>query len=226
MVAVYCTPEDVARAGLLTNTSGDLLQFGETIKTPDEATIVEFIEIAEEYLEDECQSAWGTKERVVTDELHDFYADLQEASFHLNHANVLTLSTGDGDKLECWTGEAWTDYIITYTEGRGDSFFVDYSLGKVYFYSDLPNRGKSVIKVTYRYNANDTVPKAIKMATALYVCKLLALSEHMNVLFPEGEGGGLSVGERISKWEKLITKLIGPHVVSLTADMPFEPVRI
>ncbi len=223
MVVEYCTAEDVAKAGVLTTSSGEQVIFGENLKFPTEETINDFIEVAEEWIENETHTAFGTKERQVTDELHDFWPDPTEASFHLNFAPVLDFSTGDSDKLECWDGSNWIDYITTYTEGRGDSFFVDYSIGKVYFYSDLPKRGKATIRVTYRCNSFDTVPKAIKMATALYVNVLLAATEYATILYPEGEGVSFSVSQRISKWEKLIKNLIEPHIHELTPDIPFEP---
>ena len=138
----------------------------------------------------------------------------------------MTFSGVAGDKLEVWDGNQWKDYITDYTEGRDEDFFVDYKLGKIYFINQVPSTGKLVIRATYRYNGGSTVPRAVKVACALKVGIFLANSPHVTILFPEGEGEGQTIEDKINRWEKQIKALLAPHCIrKVTTQASVIPVR-
>ena len=183
----------------------------------------EFINDAEGLIEEECVNAWGTRSISVVDELYDIFADYQEFSFQLRHANIMDFSSPT-DKMEIWDGANWIDWIADYTEGRGDDFFVDYELGKIYFRNRRPTSGFNRVKMTYRYNSGSTVPRGVKLATINWVGVILANSEYVSVLFPSGESENVSIESRISRYERQIKKWLGRHKVGISrVSMPFTP---
>lgn len=224
---VYCSPEDVARICNLTDHQGDRAVFDENITTPSRAEIIEFINDAEEAVEDKCTLSWGTRFMQVSEELKDLWSDYQEYSVSLDHTNIAPFDTEENDKLEVWDNNNWTDYITTKTEDRGEDFFVDYQLGKIYFLRSTPKMGLKRLRATYRYNGGDIVPRAVKVATALTVGILLANSEQVDIMFPEGASSDFSTSDMISRWEKYVGKLLKVYDATvLNAGLAFTPINI
>lgn len=210
----YCTPEDVALYCNFTDQKGNRAVFGETLKTPTEAEVESIISRAEEFIQDRCGAAWGTTFIQVM-ELHDFYCDRRECAIHLNHGDVDTFTT-PGDKIEAWMGNAWKDWVADYTEGRGEDYYVDYELGKIWFLTAKPPRGVQRLRITYRYNSGSSVPGAIKLACALQVGVLLTNSELVDVLFPQGESADMGKNTMVSRWERQIDELLKRYEVTAT----------
>lgn len=179
---------------------------------------------AEEWINETCQTAWGTLFLQLTDELHDIHVDHTESSIHLNYGDVIDFTTGD--KLEIWDGSDWVDWIATYTEGRNDDFFVDYVMGKIYLMKRFHRLERLNAKVTYRVRANSTIPRTIKYSCAYLVGINILNSEYASVSFPSGEGEELTKRDVMNRWWQLILRKLRPYTKSgLITGTPFEPVR-
>jgi hypothetical protein len=222
----YCTAEEVAKFCNLTTHEGDRAVFGTNPETPSEEEVEDFITLAEEYIQDRCGNAWGNTFIQVVEELKDFYCDYLECAVQLNHPNIATLSGGAGDKIEAWMGNTWKDWVADYTEGRGDDFHMDYKLGKLWFITAKPPRGRQRLKLTYRYNGGATVPGAIKMACALQVGIFLSNSDFVDILFPEGAGPDLTKNDMIRRWQSQVSELLKRYEVSsVPVGLDFVPVN-
>ena len=221
----YCTPQDVARILNLTNNEGDRLEFGFNATIPTAQEIELFILDAEGIIDEKTYSAFGSRFITKTDEYRDLFGDYLETSVHLGNGNVMPLSNSDGDKLELWNGSDWIDWITTKTEGRGDDFYVDYKLGKIYFRRHYPRYGRNVIRATYRYQKITTVPYSIKIATVLEVGMLLVNSRFVGILFPEGESSELRADDLLSNYENKQRDLLKKYIISdVGRNLSFTPI--
>lgn len=227
MATTYCTPEDVATICGLTDHEGERAVFDENISVPSREEVLSLINDAEELIEDRCGNAWGDRSIQIEDELHDFFCDTKECSIHLNVPNVVAFDDQEGDKLEVWYGNDWIDWVLTKTEGRGDDFFVDYKLGKIWFLRNRPRIGSRVMKITYRYNGGTNVPRAIKISTAMQVGVLLSNSEQVDIRFPEGASSDFTTSDMITRWEKYIDKSLKVYEISaVPVGLDFTPINI
>jgi hypothetical protein len=226
MATTYCTPEDVAMFGQFLNSEGDRAVWGEDPPTPTEAEVEAFINTAEEDIEDRCRISFGTRATQWIDELHNCYPDYLETAIHLKYGNVVTLDDNENDSLKIWYNNTWTELLGgSYTEARDGHYYVDYKLGKIYFYRIRPLRGANVVRVTYRTNFSSTVPERIREATALIAAKKIIGSPAFTIYFPEGEGRD-TVGARLSRWTLEISRAIKRYrVEAVTQDRSFVPVR-
>lgn len=220
MAVTYCTPDDVALFAQLRPVNGGKVVWGTDPKYPDNNDLIALIESAEGLVEDHTRQAWGTRYITETAEIQDIhmarghYGHFRSyyAYIFLNRQNIATFNSGQGDKLEIFEGDAWVDYLTTYTEGRGDDFFVDYKHGKICFRNRSPPIGHQLARITYRRNSGATVPQAIRQATALQTAVLLANTPGIQILFPTGEGGPPNT-TFIDGWQEKINRMLAPHVV-------------
>lgn len=221
----YCTPQDVARILNLTNNEGDRLEFGFNATIPTTQEIEQFILDAEGIIDEKTHSAFGSRYTTITDEYHDLFYDYFETSVHLVNPNVITLSNSDGDKLELFNGSEWVDWITDKTEGRGDDFYVDYRLGKIYFRRRWPRYGRNVIRATYRYQKFATVPYSIKVATVLEVGMLLVNTRFVGILFPEGESSELRADDLLTNYENKQVELLKEYIIgNVGRNLSFTPI--
>lgn len=227
MVATYCTVQQVAsRCNFVGQDGGKRAVFGTDPKIPDLDEITDMINEAEEWINKECRTAWGSLTLQITNELQDSHIDYSEQSVHLNYPNVVDFETSEGDKLEVWNGSDWEDWIATKTEGRNGDFFVDYSMGKVYFLSSLSRRDRKNIRITYRVNSSPTVPLPVSYAASYLAGINILNSEYSTVAFPEGEGEELSSEQMINRWWRMVQRKLRPYLKSgLITGTPFEPVH-
>lgn len=227
MAVTYCTVEQVAsRCNFMGSSSGVRAIFGTDPKIPDLDEIQDMINEAEEWINEQCQTAWGALYLSITDELQDSHIDYMECSVHLNHANVMDFDTEENDKLEVWNGSSWDDWITTKTEGRGNDYFVDYSMGKIYFLSSITSRDRKNIRITYRVNRSSTVPLPISYAASYLAGMNILNSEYATVAFPEGEGEELSSEQMISRWWNMVLRKLKPYLKSgLITGTPFQPLH-
>lgn len=225
MVTTYCTVEDVPLLCQLKDFEGNRAVFGESPPVPTYEEVEVLINIAEDFIQDECKNAWGTRSVGITNALFDIWADYLETSMQLDHPNISLFDTGKGDKLEIWDGTTWKDYITTYTEGRGDDFFVDYNIGKIWFYRNRPASGRNRCRATYRYNGGATVPSAIREACALLVGIRLANTENVSLMWPEGESEEITKDSMIERWERQIAQNLDIYRVStVPVNLDFVPI--
>lgn len=225
-MGVYCSAEDVALICNLTDHQGNRAVFGTSPATPSRDEVETLIGLAEDYITDRCNNAWGTNYIQVLNEMYDFYCDYLECSLQINHPNIMTFDDSEGDKLECWMGSAWKDWILDYTEGRGNDFWVDYKIGKIWFLSAKPARGRQRIRLSYRYNGGAAIPSPVREATALLVGITLANSEYVDILFPEGSSPDLSKEDLISRWERKVSENLKRFTVStVPVGLDFVPIE-
>lgn len=227
MTVTYSTVQQVAsRCNFLAASSGARAIFGTDPKIPDQDEVEDMINEAEQWINKECRTAWGDLFLQITNELQDLHHDYRESSVHMNYPNVLDFSTGDGDKLEVWNGSDWEDWIVEKTEARNGDFFVDYTMGKIYFISSVSRRDKANIRLTYRVNRELTVPLPISYASSYLAGINILNSEYATVAFPEGQGEELGTEQMIARWWKMVLRKLKPYLKSgLNTGTPFEPVR-
>ena len=221
----YCTVEDVVRILSLTDSAGDKAEFDLNITNPTAQDMILFILDAEGVIDEKTNSAFGSRYITKTDEYHDLFRDYFEISFHLDNPNIMAFDDTKGDKLELWDGSDWVDWLTTKTEGRGDDFYVDYRLGKIYFRRNFPRYGRHVIRSTYRYQKFTTVPYSIKVATAYEVGMMLANSRFVGILFPEGGSSELRADDLIQNYENKQRDLLKKYIISdVGRNLPFTPI--
>ncbi len=217
MVVTYCTADDVILFAQIRAFNGGKAVWGSKPPLPDQNDVEELIESAESTVEDVVKQAWGTRYITKSNELQDIHCSYSRRSNYpylfLNKQSIAPFSSVEGDKLEIFEDDAWVDYLTTYTEGRGDDFFVDYEIGKIYFQNRNPPIGQQLARITYRQNSGSIVPEAIRIATALQVAILVANIPGIKILFPTGEGGGSPGSAAIENYRKLIKTKLAPHIV-------------
>jgi hypothetical protein len=163
---------------------------------PNVEEVERFINWAEDWIDKETGHAW--RSTTVTDEYHDvrtgttgwgryaYVGVYGEVPIYLKHREIYSLDSGQGDKLEVWDGAQWLDFLgAGYTEGRGEDYYVDETLGVVYFRRHQPRYSKRGVRVTYRYGSppGGTVPLDIEeAATILAGIKLLEFRDYVRMI--------------------------------------------
>lgn len=229
MAVVYCTAADVASFLDLVDSQGDRTVFDGS-SNPTLTEIESFINQAEQFIDEECETAFGTRTIQRTDEYLSVDWTYREVSAHLDYPNVVTFSNGAGDKLEIFDGSSWEDWIVTKTEARDGDFFVDYAMGKIYFINSRPSRLRERLRIRCTYRVRNpikgsTVPETIKYASVLQVGIQLSQTEHQSILFPEGKEGGLSASDTIRQWkEEFESKIAQYRIGRVQINKSFIPV--
>jgi hypothetical protein len=160
---------------------------------PNVGEVERFINWAEEWIDKETGHAW--RSTTVTEEYHDvrtrrgYFAGAGlygEIPVYLKHREIFTPDSGQGDKLEVWDGAQWLDFLDgSYTVGRDGDFYVDETLGIIYFRRHRPRYSKRGLRVTYRYGSppGGTVPLDIEeAATILAGIKLLEFRDYVRMI--------------------------------------------
>lgn len=177
MAATYCTEAQVvSQLGLLDKNNNRPTLSSST--RPTLAEVTDLIEDAEDEIDRFTNTSW--KATTVTDELHAFPIKDFRFYYHgiwfngyyiqLNNQFVLNIDGNEGDKIEIWTGQAYTDLVATGIEGTGPregDFYLLEKNGILWLNSNLPTFGEATIKITYRYGQTSAVPKTIRRATIL-----------------------------------------------------------
>lgn len=230
MAVVYCTAADVASFLDLVDQSADRTVFDGS-STPTQTEIESYINVAEQFIDEQCETAFGTRTIQRTDEYLQVDWTRREISAHLDYPNVVTFSTGDGDKLEIFDGSDWEDWVLTKTEARDGDFFVDYAMGKIYFINSRPSRLRERLRVRCTYRVRNpikgsTVPETIKQACVFQVGILLSQTEHQSILYPDGRDDNLSTSDRVQQWQDKFDRLISQYRIGRPwINKSFIPVR-
>ena len=117
----------------------------------------------------------------------------------LKHRSVHAFISGT-TKIEVWNGNTWEDFITTYTEGRAQDYWVDYTKGVIYFVNRYPLWSKANVRITYDYGET-IVPGDIKKAAVMMsAAQIVGGKEDLNVVYPASTMG--SVLEPRDRWEK------------------------
>lgn len=199
MVATYTTVDKVG------NALGFNDSFFDGSSTPTSTVITNFIERAEDRIDNRTGHAWRTKS-VTTEYVRptSIYRYGTGIRFDLKHRSITQVSSGT-DLIEIWDGSNWVDWVATKTEGRSDDYWIDYRNGVVYIntYRRIFPHG---LRVTYRYGES-SVPGGIEEATTLMAATFILNSpEFATVLFTDDGGSTtLNHSQRLENWKKEIT---------------------
>lgn len=205
-MVTYCAATDVQRI------MGNSYAFSVSTN-PTQAQVEAFIEEAEDDIDAETGHSW--RETTITNEFYDLHANevhsvygLPVMKIHLRHRQIRTLSTGDGDKIEVWDGDSYTDYVVSKTEGRGDDFWLDYEQGILYIRKVYQSFRVKGVRMTYRYGAS-TVPKDVRQATALLTAINLILNDDKTSALDD-TAGSKNAGhmQRIERMQMRVDKIL------------------
>lgn len=223
MVAEYCTVAQVtSQLGLVDQTgSKPVRQVLDADSNPSSTEIVEFIEDAQDYVDEEAQTAWRVV--TITREKHSIYRQFragrnQSYSFQLNNRLCKDFDDAQGDELRIFDGDAFTEWLTTKTSGDApghEDYYFDFLRGRVYLNTSYPARRENNIEVTYR-KGQTPVPNQIRRATILLAAANIVESgildyERLNY----GNDKSLSNLEKADKWRDRATHLIEVSKVPL-----------
>lgn len=180
MTATYCSAVDVANILGLSGFPAD--------GAVTSAYVEDLIAREEDYVDRITNEAYkSTSVTEYSDFISRDYKINTGYPVYLGHANIFTLTSASGDKLEVWDGSTYEDLLVTGTEGRNADYWVDTTRGIVW----IMNRGYIMnipqgIRVTYRYGNVAAVPGDVRNATALRVAAQLILQDGTTALLQEG----------------------------------------
>ena len=126
----------------------------------------------------------------------------------MGNRNITTLSTGDGDKLEVYTGGSdFEDYLVTRNEGRDKDYWVNEQEGILWLrtYPRIFRRSFDV-RLTYRFK-EPTLKKDIEKACIRLTAIAIVESDDKSILFPEGSSN-IPLMDKRTIWQREANKII------------------
>ena len=190
MATHYCSDNEVARFLQVPHFSSSTF--------PLDSTVEEFINMAEERVDQLTDHAWATaRAKSVTEERARIQRVMSNSvndrgRIQLRHYPILDMASGT-DKLHVWDGGNYVEYIAnktgddTITNITGKDYWVDKERGTIYLnsynqfnlLSDAPSGVTAY--VTYRY-ATATTPQDIKLATIYFTAAMIAMNDDLNLM--------------------------------------------
>tara|TARA_R100001463_G_scaffold92979_1_gene147731 strand:+ start:63 stop:806 length:744 start_codon:yes stop_codon:yes gene_type:complete len=220
MSAIYCSEQDVAAFLQVANFS--------VSTTPTTATVVSFIEMAQERINQLTDHAWNpdastrgqvTEERVriqrVRNQGFNAYGRIQ-----LRHFPIMALDNGQGDLMNIWQDSAYVDYLHpsnsktgsgTPTDVVGKDYWQDTHRGTIYIsnYNAVNNLLGSPSDVdayvTYRYATANT-PEDIKLATIYFTAATIAMNDDLNLM--QEADDSMDNATKSQKFEDMAMKIL------------------
>jgi hypothetical protein len=209
----YCTADDVGRLlgvgrGYWTATSTPL--------TLDDVNMV--INMFEDDIDRETQWSWRTK---VSNQGRYEYHSLGRVGLRgswfvwlgypvsLKYRAIRQLDKSQGDVLEIFNGNMWEDWLSTKVEGTGQDFWVDYSMGTIYFRGLWVYLGlkEYVCRIIYRYG-DTSVPRDISQACALLTAAHLVETNDRLMVLPEGGSQVVQAAQKAQIWRDRAYKIL------------------
>lgn len=181
---------------------------------PSVFEVLDLIAEAEDEIDEFCHTSW--KATTVTEEshhrLHRKTTWLEGHPINLNNRHIVDFTSGT-DKIEVWNGSQWVDWVSTKTEGRANEFWVDYNLGIIFLKSFYFWHSKLSVRVTYRYQTRDTVPKDVKKAAAMKVAMELITSDVTLANISTEAGGQDHMGPdpRVGRYARAVKNILSHH---------------
>ena len=207
--AHYCSVSDVARfmGGITLSLSS----------TPSIDDVTDIINMHEDEIDQYTHHSW--KPSLIENEHYNFdgfvaqlerFGDWSDrARLYLKHRKIRAFTPGT-HKIEIWDGQSWVDFVVKYTEGRGDDWWFDYERGILHFSNRYPWRMRHSVRLTYEYG-EDTVHGDIKKACILLTAAYLLQGEDYSMLLPEGTSN-IPIADKSVKWQDIAYKLLDRHV--------------
>ena len=220
MSAIYCSEQDVAAFLQVPNFSGST--------TPTTTTVVSFIEMAQERINQLTDHAWNsdpstrgqvTEERVRIQRVDRGFVNVR-GRLQLRHFPIIALDNGQGDIMKIWTGNEYLDYLHPSsgkTGGGGPTdvvnkdYWQDTERGTIYIndYNTVNNLLGSPSDVdayvTYRYATGNT-PADIKLATIYFTASMIAMNDDLN-LMAEGDDS-MDNATKAERFEEMAMKVL------------------
>jgi len=220
MSAIYCSEQDVAAFLQVPNFSGST--------TPATATVVSFIEMAQERINQLTDHAWNsdastrgqvTEERVRIQRVDQGSVDVR-GRLQLRHFPIMALDNSQGDIMNIWESSSYVDYLHPSnsktgsggpTDIVGKDYWQDTTRGIIYInnYHAINNLLDSPSDVdayvTYRY-ATATTPADIKLATIYFTAATIAMNDDLN-LMAEGDDS-MNNQTKSEKFEEMAMKIL------------------
>ena len=162
--------------------------------TPTATSVEMFINWSEGEIERKTNQAFQTL--TVTNEIHtmrkigrryrsQYY---QKPYVKLTKHNIKTMTSGT-DKIEVWSGGAWTDWVATKTEGRDKDYWVDQAQGIIYFQKSFPiTPYPDNVRVTYRWGESAVPTWAEELATMMAAKRVLQFDYDRTISSEGGSG--------------------------------------
>lgn len=182
--------------------------------TPNIQDIIELINRAEDRIDYKTGHAWrerfcGTNTGLDMTAKYEYY-DINyryEAQsgrpIYLNHREIRTFSSDDGDTIEVWDGSSWENWLTGKTEGRDEDYWLDYEQGILYLRTRY-RTGSRKLRVKYRYGS-DFVNKMVEdIATKIVGIDILGQAS-TTVMLPDCPSG-LSYTEKVKLWQDQINE--------------------
>ena len=220
MSAIYCSEQDVAAFLQVPNFSGST--------TPTTTTVVSFIEMAQERINQLTDHAWNsdpstrgqvTEERVRIQRVDQGSVDVR-GRLQLRHFPILALDNGQGDIMSIWESSSYVDYLHPSsgktgsggpTDIVGKDYWQDTTRGIIYInnYHAINNLLDSPSDVdayvTYRYATGNT-PADIKLATIYFTASMIAMNDDLN-LMAEGDDS-MDNATKAERFEEMAMKVL------------------
>jgi hypothetical protein len=203
----YCTADDVGRMlgvgrGYWTATSTPL--------TLDDVNMI--INMYEDDIDRETQWSWRTK---ISNQGRYEYHSLGRVGLRgswfvwlgypvsLKYRAIRQFDKSQGDVIEVYNGNQWEDWLTMKVEGQGQDFWVDYSMGTIYFRGLWVYLGlkEYVCRVVYRYG-DTQVPRDITTACSLLVAAHLVETNDRLMLLPDGGTQVVTASQKSADWRK------------------------
>lgn len=176
--------------------------------SPTSTQVETIINRIEDYVDNATSHAW--REVTVTEEYVEPsspYISGVGVRFKLNHRKIKSISSGDGDKIEIWTGSEWLDLASTGTEGRANDYWVDENRGVIYILT-RSSFYPTGVRFTYRFGET-TVDKSIEDAvTKLTAIDVLQIPEFDSARFTDDGANHLPTQNTIESWKKDAMRVI------------------
>ncbi len=185
-----------------------------TSTTPTIEEVEEVISEVEDEIDYRTGHAWRTRYSGTTSgedetakyEYYDVLFDYEYQTgrpIYLKHRKVLTFDSDSGDRLEIWNGANWDDWVSDKSEGRGNDFWIDYEMGKLFIKARYSVKGGMRCRMKYRYG-EQAVNRMVGGIAKKMVAIELMTGDSSSVIVQEGANNVLTNGERIALWTKQI----------------------
>lgn len=208
----YCAPSDVAAFF-------DKIDSFESKDDPDSTNptleqVRNRILAETEWVDSYTGHAW--RERQVTNEYHNFenvYYWRSGMPIKLQKRDIRTpLDSAEGDKLEFWDGNGYTDFVSdgAYKEGRDEDYWINESEGMLYVYRrKIFFRRHKEIRLTYRYG-KETVPQTIRDAVARRVASWFLEAQQYRITTPGNEEAP-DPEKLAERWREMAKQSLKPY---------------
>jgi len=194
MATTYCTITHVA----------DFLRIPiDKNSVPNTDQVEKLINRNEDKIERRTGHAW--RSRTITNEVHHLpliYTFGWGTPIYLQHRNIKTIDSAQGDKIEVWNGSLYEDITSTTSGFNLEPFYGVLHL-RGYLFSILRDRR---IRVSYRFG-DTTVPGDIEEACIkLTAIDIVGASFRMDTL-PMGSHG-ISPTDAMARWKEDVDRII------------------